>query len=372
MAKHLFPGFIAALLAVLSWLDLSARPLLSAAEPHGPLRVTFNLMWQGKRLEGMPLLWSDQRVFMLSRDGALYDFPPDEAQDFRQTARDFKSYPATIMKARLEQELGKQFEVASTGHFLVATAAGKNRRWAERFEEMYRSFAVYFQVRGFKLAEPEFPMIAVVWEKQEDFQRQAAREGWKIGDNTLGFYLPVTNRVSLFDVDGGRSTKNWQQNMATVVHEASHQAAFNTGIHSRWSPPPRWVAEGLGTMFEAPGVWDSRTYPRREDRINRDRLTQFRAYAKSRRGDDAILKLLQSDRAFDADADGAYAEAWALTFYLVEQQPREYAKYLKLTADRLPFFEYKSADRLKDFVSVFGQDFRLLNARMLRFIEELN
>jgi hypothetical protein len=356
-------------IALLLALTLPAQP--AAAQQNTPLRVTFDLTWQGRRLEGMPLAWSEDRVFLLSRDGALYDFAPDEAQEFRQTARDFRSYPASVMKSRLEAELGKKFEVTWTGHFLVATARGKQRQWSERFEEMYRSFLTYFKVRGFQLSEPEFPLIAVIWENQEDFQRFAAREGWNVTKDTLGFYLPSTNRVSLYDVDGGQSTRNWQLNMATVVHEAAHQAAFNTGIHSRWSPPPRWVAEGLGTMFEARGVWDTRTYPRREDRINAGRMVQFKAYSKSRRRPDAIQQLVQSDRFFDADAEGAYAEAWALTFFLVEQHPREYAKYLKLTAARPPFSNYDGTARLQDFVTVFGTDFRMLNARLLRFIQEL-
>ncbi|MFN9752880.1 MAG: DUF1570 domain-containing protein [Planctomycetota bacterium] len=29
-----------------------------------------------------------------------------------------------------------------------------------------------------------------------------------------------------------------------MVHEATHQIAFNTGIHSRFAPMPRWFTEG--------------------------------------------------------------------------------------------------------------------------------
>ena len=67
----------------------------------------------------------------------------------------------------------------------------------------------------------------------------------------------------------------------------------------------------------------------------------------------------------------AYAEAWALTYYLVETQPREYAKYLALTADRPPFTEYSQQDRLRDFITVFGSDLRMFDARFQRFMSDV-
>ncbi len=132
------------------------------------------------------------------------------------------------------------------------------------------------------------------------------------------------------------------------MHEALHQVAFNTGIHQRWSPPPRWVAEGLGTLFEAPGIWQSRNYPRAEDRINRMRLADYHANQKNR-APDRLAQLLSSDRPFEISPIAAYAEAWALTYYLVETQPREYARYLALTASRSPFTDIQANNGCKIF-----------------------
>ena len=50
-------------------------------------------------------------------------------------------------------------------------------QWAPRFEELYRSFVHYFSARGWRLTEPQFPLIAVVFPRQIDFARQASREG---------------------------------------------------------------------------------------------------------------------------------------------------------------------------------------------------
>ena len=101
------------------------------------------------------------------------------------------------------------------------------------------------------------------------------------------------------------------------------------------------------------------------------RLDAFRHYSEKRRSSGTISEIVSSDRIFQRDPDGAYAESWALTFYLAESQPRKYFNYLAKTAARPPFEEYRAPERLKDFTSVFGENFTMLDARMVRFIQGL-
>ena len=73
---------------------------------------------------------------------------------------------------------------------------------------------------------------------------------------TLGHYDPASNRVFLFDAtkDAGY---DWSENADTIIHEATHQTAYNVGVHKRFIAAPRWMVEGLATMFEARGVWNA-------------------------------------------------------------------------------------------------------------------
>ena len=71
---------------------------------------------------------------------------------------------------------------------------------------------------------------------------------------------------------------------------------------------------------------------------------------------------------FRSDAEGAYAEAWALSFYLCETQPRLYAQYLQTTAKRTRFASYPPEERVADFQNVFGDDLKMIETRFLRFI----
>jgi hypothetical protein len=139
-------------------------------------------------------------------------------------------------------------------------------------------------------------------------------------------------------------------------------------VHQRFGQSPRWLVEGLGTMFEARGVWQSRTYQSQSDRINRGRLNTWQSRAKSHRPTDIIAQVVSSDRFFASDAEAAYAEAWALSFYLIETSPKKYFELLAKTANRPMFAEYPAAKRLDDFTSVFGADFAMLDARLQRFI----
>jgi hypothetical protein len=279
----------------------------------------------------------------------------------------FKGYSAAEMRERLSKELGKDFEITHTGHYLVASPRGSKQDWAPRFEEMYRQFVHYFTIRGLSPKEPEFPLVAIVWPTREAFQRYAALEGSPMGTGYLGYYSGRSNRVTLYDQqhEGG----DWTNNADTIIHEVTHQTAYNTGVHRRFTETPRWLVEGLGTMFEARGVWNSRQFTKLPDRYNRGRLAEF-LQDLPRRPAGRTAELIASDRLFETDPSAAYAEAWAFSFYLAEKLPRKYCDYLAFTAKKPPFQATTSAERLKDFTTVFGSDVKLLESQFLRFMQE--
>jgi hypothetical protein len=344
----------------------------TGARAGSPGSWMLELTLDGQHIEGAPLAWNPHEVHLLGRDGRLWTFAPEQARDYRKTSDRFRAYSVSELRAELLRELGTGFEVTGTGHYLVAHPRGTRDLWAGRFEELYRSFVHYFSVRGLQLAEPAFPLIGVVCRNQAEFARYAARRGMPAGRGVLGYYSLTSNRIILYDAGGEKAdSAGWQQNADVTIHEATHQTAFNTGVHSRYAAPPVWVAEGLATMFEAPGVYNSRSFPRQSDRINRGWLAQFRQLELPRHQPGLPADLVASDELFGRNPAVAYAEAWALTFYLVETDPRKYADYLASTARRPPFAEYTAAERTADFTAVFGSDWRMLEARLLRFMAGL-
>jgi hypothetical protein len=343
---------------------LGAAGITSGAEPIVRLEV------EGRTLEGLLLAASEQRAWLLTRDGQLAPFSPKQAQRYAALPDPFRALSQAEIRGLLLREFGQGFEVSGVGHYIVVHPAGTRDRWAMRFEELYRAFVHYFAARGWELRPPTFPLIAVVYPRQSDFWRYAQQEGFSPASGILGYYSPLTNRIVMYDATnlGGQ---DWSVNAETIIHEATHQSAFNTGVHTRFGQVPRWVVEGLGTLFEARGVWQSHRWPSQGDRIQRSRLAAWRAWSSTRRPPDALAQLVSSDRWFTEDPGRAYAEAWAVTFFLSETMPDKYVAYLQKTAKLPGFTEYPAPQRLADFVAVFGSDLRMLDARLKRFLDGL-
>jgi hypothetical protein len=330
---------------------------------------------QGTRFDGVVLGYGPSQSQLLGRDGRLWLLSPTQMGGLSKTASNFRPYSPTVLRAELLREVSRDYEVSGAGQysvtFLIIHPRGQRDRWTERLEDLYRGFAHYFSVRGFSLNTPAFPLVSVVCKDHKEFERVAAAQpGLAHTSNILGYYSITSNRMTLYDM-GSSDARGWTRNASVLIHEATHQTAFNTGIHSRYSPPPSWVSEGLATMFEAPGVYDSRTYTRLAERINRDRLHDFRKVVVPCHKPETIVSIVGSDDLFRANPAAAYAEAWAFSFFLVETRPHEYATYLKRTAAHRPFHACTAAERLADFTAVFGSDWRMLEARFLRFMAEV-
>jgi len=107
------------------------------------------------------------------------------------------------------------------------------------------------------------------------------------------------------------------------------------------------------------------------DRINRGQLANFKEYAAGSRQRGRMVEIVAHDRLFRTRPLEAYAESWALSFYLSETQPQRYAAYLSKTAARRAFRNYTAAQRLADFTSVFGKNLELLESQLVRYVKGL-
>lgn len=337
-----------------------------AGEPIALLEVKIGT----ERLQGRIAAHNDQTCWLLRRDGRLASFRTDDVADFHEIEPRFRPYSSLDIRDQLQAEFGRGYEVKTTSHYVVVATRGTGDRYAVLFESIYRQFHAYFAVRGFRMAEPEFPMIAVVLPNERAFVDYCVAEGARPQPGLVGYYLPSSNRVALYDRAAvGQSTADDVDD--TVIHEGTHQVAFNTGVHSRIGAQPLWLVEGLATLFEADGIRRRETAAEIGDRVNSARLDWFRDYRQRRRPAKSLESFVRDDGLFKKSALDAYSQAWALTFYLAETRPVEFARYLKAVSSRNPLEKYDGDARVKDFRAAFGGDLEFVETGMLRFYDRL-
>ncbi len=328
---------------------------------------TFRLIVKGRTYEGTPLHWLPTEVEFLARDGYLHKFDRAEARDVQKVSDQFRSYSAAEMRDNLFQEFGAGYDVSASNHYLVVHPAGSQTEWAERFEMLYGELVNYFSVRGISLYEPRFPLIAIVFPNGQIFRNYLRRQGIHAVPGYLGFYVTNSNRILMYD----SQLRDGAVNAATVIHETAHQTAFNTGIHNRLAVPPRWICEGIGTLFEAPGVYNSSNYRELGDRVNREQLVIYKHLFPNGPDETDLMRLVADDGYFHRDPDRAYALAWAMTFLFAEREHESLALYLKKTANLPARSAYPPPARLKDFVAAFGDNMPLLASDLNRLMAKL-
>jgi hypothetical protein len=231
----------------------------------------------------------------------------------------------------------------------------------------------FLRQRGFRTQRPKFPLVGIVFYSKSQYQQYMSRV---VGTNASGsycIYMGNTNRIYLYDATQGKGkeSREWDENLATVMHEAAHQTAFNCGVHTRFGQTPKWGIEGLGCLFEARGIYDAFHYRKIDDRLNLGRLRDFKHMRKTTDLEPLMMDMVASENVFKRRPGQAYAMAWALTFYLSEKQPRDYMRFLKKTSNLGPFDSYSQSQRVRDFQQIFGRDSKMLMTRVGRFIDEI-
>jgi hypothetical protein len=100
--------------------------------------------------------------------------------------------------------------------------------------------------------------------------------------------------------------------------------------------------------------------------VNWPRLEQFQKGLAARPAN-SLDTLIRDDKRFtDAKQTlDAYAEAWALTYFLLKKHDKEYVSYLRMLSAKKPLLEDGPERRLDEFRRAFGPLPRL-DAEFLR------
>ena len=289
---------------------------------------------EGQRFAGRVDFYDPSGLVMTRRNGRIAIMKPDEIVSINKVDDQFYPQNFQQMRVKLQKEFGSKYTVSLTKHFLVVHPQGDYEKWALPFEQLYLRFAAYFKTRGLTIEEPEFPMVAIVLRTRNEFVQMAKQRDMPA--NVVGYYAFHSNRLiayqrkSLYQDSGS----NWADTMSTIIHEATHQTAANTGIHSRIGVNPRWVTEGLATMFEAKGINNYFKYPDFNTRINWGRLRELRELYEEGAVKGTVEQLVQSDDLFKHESKRAYAVSWGDVVVLGRTQPAPLRSVFRVVTER--------------------------------------
>ena len=364
--------------ALISWL-FAADVRADEATPSALHRVTFADDKSVTRTVDCRILLTaqDGGLLLEGRDGKLWTVSPKQLEKSESSDETFQPLPADQLGQQLQQELiefgiKSPSEIIQTKHYVICSTAGrKYGEWVGGlFERLYDAFHLFWKEDDLNLHEPEFLLAAFVLKDQTEFVQLATQHDGADAAVSKGYFSIETNRIVMFDLSATQNSapaKSFEEirqkmrkspfNVATVIHEATHQIAFNSGMHTRFADNPVWLTEGMAMFFEVPDL-ESHSGWKTVGKMNQTRLVRFRELLKQQREPTSLPSLIQSDsRLKDAAvAEVAYAESWALTYYLIKNRKVDYVTYLKTLQSKSRLKADTPEERLGDFSKAFGAD----------------
>lgn len=340
------------------------RPTAMIAKRPPMLAVTL----RSGRVEGVPIGLFSDRTLLMRTNGAIMFLDKDQIVGQKITNRPFTPQDLHVLVPDLQTEFGNSYRIRNALPYLVVAKPSRIANWCERFDGMHQSISLFCSTYGIPIRSMDFPLIAIVFGSRAEFEQYARSEGSELVRNCVGYYSQKTNRIVLYE---GESESETQATLETICHEATHQFAFNAGLHQRLAETPLWVMEGFAVQFEAPAYCN---YAARErasfwppsQRSAWETLKKDRKHLQS-----LCQELIVSDKPFKTETLNAYTAAWALSSYLSQRRGQQYVGYMQKIANRRPFEDYSAGERLRDFTDAFGADLGIILRETLQHIDRI-
>ncbi len=372
----------------------SACPVGLAEGPEAGVleTITFDESGRSRTIRGRVLIRAvDGGLLVQERDGRLWTVTPDVLERRESTGVEFRAEGSEVLGKRLSAELGKQlsseFHVQTSRHYtIVSSADPRFTRWVSTlFERLRTAFLAYWKGRGVKLQAAEFPLVAIVLKDRDQFSKFVAADANLDPNTVTGYYSVLSNRIVLYDiarvpgrapaatsVEIQRRLSTAPAAIATVVHEAVHQVAYNCGLNRRLADNPLWLVEGMAVYFETPDL-RSRSGWRTVGKVNVPRFARFADFVGRRRQPGSLKALVCSDGRFrdSGSVADAYAEAWALNYFLLRTHRKQYTEYLKRISAK-PLLRWDTPQtRQSEFEAAFGEDWVELDRMFLKYMNRV-
>ena len=374
------------------WLLLLCILVLPAGT-RGDERIQFQKHGEQQVVRGEVIAESrDGGLLLLGHDGQIWPLQPEDIRQREKLEGAFQSLDRDEVQARVLADLPEGFRVHRTANYIICfnTSPAFARWWGALAEKLYRSFYGYWKNRGLQLQPPEFPLVSIVFRSQADYLDFCRGELGSRSGQFIGHYSQQTNRVCTFDLTGiDRLLQQRhpvttlshvsrllaqpaaERTVATIIHESTHQLAYNSGLQIRYADNPGWVSEGIATYFESPDLANRRGWDG-VGMINRFNLFHFHRSAQQQPGM-RLTNLISSDTAFQdpESVRRAYADSWALTYFLLKTRMPQYREYLRRLSEQAPLVSSDPVQRQALFRASFDTGLKELEDEWIRYLRRL-
>ncbi|MEX2176546.1 MAG: DUF1570 domain-containing protein, partial [Pirellulaceae bacterium] len=260
--------------------------------------------------EGAVVLLPDGQLVGRSSDG------------FLPTDRPFVPVEKDVLARRLAVEFAG-FKTKQTNHYVyVFDTSDEFALTASRIlETMLSGVKAYGESQRIEVAEPEVPLVVVMFRTEEEFQKHS-----RFPDGVVAYYHTLSNRVYMYEqsrLAKVRPNLAIQQAIATIAHEGAHQILHNIGVQQRLSVWPMWLSEGLAEYF-APTSTGARLRWKGAGQVNDLRMFELEQYLHSRAADEPDGRTIEETVMAERLSSTGYASAWAMTHYLAKHRRTEF------------------------------------------------
>lgn len=308
-------------------------------------------------------------VLLEERNGKLHQISARQIKSRENAGTLFAPFSSTELAKDLLLQMPAGFEVTETEHYVLCSnsAAEYVEFCGKLLESVFDQYFRFMSEQKIPVAQPVRKLPVVIFAGASEFQTFAQAQHPEISfEDTPGYFSIPDNQTLLLDLTGDRSIRSASTirrrlaekplQVATVVHEAVHQLAFNSGLQVRMADNPLWISEGLAMYFET-GSSRSTLLWNRPGLVNPRHHPAFVRLLQSNQISGGLNDLIKSDSTFQnaAEMPTAYAKAWALTHYLVREEKLGLQKYLLSISQRRPMVGLSAAQRTEEFQDAFGK-----------------
>ena len=290
------------------------------------------------------------RYIVIMPDGKLRSIPTSAAE---LTEEPYVGYTADGMIERLTADQFPEFNGRKTTHFVFIynTSPEFQTATSRILESMYRPLLQYFKRQKFEVADPDTPLVVIMFRTREEFDAfRPMPSGVAAYYDMVSNYVILHEQSELTEIAPELAVK---QSISTIAHEGVHQILHNIGVQQRLSEWPQWISEGLPEFF-APTDTSRRIRWKGLFQVNDLRLHTLVKHFEKVGVDAGRAQLIDPVIAADElDALG-YAKSWALTHFLSKARRDEMFDFLREVSTAEPLAEPMDSEAL--FKKYFGED----------------